>query len=166
MSARQLLEVHDYTSDQENILVTLSIICSIFSFFGALFILFNYFMFNEFKQNFAFKLIFCVAIGDLITSVGDFFGNPEDIHGLCVFQGILSEVGALTSIFWVTAISISIWLIISKATPPTHEDTKKWLKYMHIIIWSIIAFCTILPLTTDSYGPAGGKQHKMNLCVI
>ena len=42
----------------------------------------------------------------------------------------------------------------------------KWLKYMHITIWSIIAFCTILPLTTDSYGPAGGTQNKMKLYII
>ena len=156
MSARELLEVHDYSSQQENVLVIINVICSALSFCGALFILFNYFMFDEFKQNFAFKLIFCVAIGDLVTSLGNFFGNPEDIDGLCIFQGILAEAGALTSILWVTAISLSIWLVISRETPPTQEDTMRWLKYMHIVIWSIITFCTILPLTTNSYGPAGG----------
>ena len=157
MSGRELLnDNHDYSSDQEGILVVLNVIGSILSFCGALFILFNYFTFNEFKQNFAFKLIFCVAIGDLVTSLGNFFGNPEDYDGLCIFQGILAEAGALTSICWVTAISLSIWMVISSETPPTQEDTMRWLKYMHIGIWSIIAICTILPLTTNSYGAAGG----------
>lgn len=156
MSARELLEVHRYTTDQENALVIINVICSTLSFCGAIFILFNYFKFDEFKQNFAFKLIFCVAIGDLVTSVGNFFGNPQHLRGLCIFQGILAEAGALTSILWVTAISLSIWLVISRETPPTQEDTMRWLKYMHIVIWSIIAICTLLPLTTSTYGPAGG----------
>eukprot|EP00483_Globobulimina_turgida_P002069 UN02071 len=156
MSSRQLLETHNYTSGQEDILVVINVICSLFSFFGALFIMFNYLMFPEFKHNFAFKLIFFVAIGDLVSSVSNFFGNPEDNIGLCIFQGLLSEAGALTSICWVTAISVSIWMIISAQSPPTTEDTTRWLKKMHIVIWLYIAICSILPLTTNSYGGAGG----------
>ena len=78
-----------------------------------------------------------VAIGYLITSVGNFFENPEDIDSLCIFQGLRLV-----------------------------HYTMKWLKDMHIIIWSIMAVCTILPLTTDSYGSVGSKQHTMRLCII
>merc|ERR1711933_526420 len=97
-------------------LATVNIFCSTLSFIGAIFIMFNYLTFPEFKQNFAFKLIFCVAIGDLVTSVGNLFGNPEDSTTLCIIQGIMAETGALTSICWVTAISLSIWIIITQQT--------------------------------------------------
>ena len=97
-----------------------------------------------------------VGIGDLVSSISNFFGNPENNDGLCILQGILAESGALASICWVTAISFSIFIVITSDTPPTSGDISKWLKLMHIIIWSYILLCTLLPLFTNSYGPAGG----------
>jgi len=153
--SRALLEVHSYTASQTDTLFALTVICSTLSFLGSLFIIFNYCAFREFKQNFAFKLIFCVAIGDFLSSVGNFLGNPDN-ETVCIVQGMFAELGALTSICWVTAISLSIWLVISRETPPTNEDTAQWLKKMHMVVWSYIIVCVLLPFTTSSYGPAGG----------
>lgn len=158
--ARALLEVHDYTSEEEDVLQALLVACSTMSFLGSLFIIFNYCTFREFKQNFAFKLIFCVAIGDFLSAVGNFFGNPDN-DTMCLIQGMFAELGALTSICWVTAISLSIWLVISRETPPTNEDTSQWLKKMHLVVWTYIIICTLLPFTTSSYGQAGGMNQML-----
>mmetsp|Transcript_60456 Transcript_60456/g.74096 ORF Transcript_60456/g.74096 Transcript_60456/m.74096 type:complete len:367 (+) Transcript_60456:17-1117(+) len=143
-----------YSEKQETILVTLNVIASILSFFGALFIISNYIIFEDLR-NFAFQLILFVAIGDMINCIGNFMGSP-DVGPLCTFQGIVIQFGDLTSFGWVTAIAWSIYTILTREIPPTKADAVRWFKRMHYIIWPTTFILAIFPLILGVYGPNGG----------
>ena len=141
-----------YNEEQIHTLLILNVIASTFSFLGASFIIANYIAFDEFKSNFAFKLILFVAIGDVINSVGNFLGTPSDGSGLCYIQAFLTQFGDIVSFAWVTAIAWIIYTILSREVPPTRQDVEKWYKKIHLVIWPTTLFLSILPFITSSYG--------------
>eukprot|EP01084_Bolivina_argentea_P101793 182428_1 len=145
-----------YTDDQVNILVILNVLASTFSFLGALFIISNFFIFESFKSNFAFKLILFVAIGDIINSVGNFMGSPTPKSGLCLMQAFLTQFGDIVSFAWVTAIAFVIYHVIRREVPPTREDVMRWYKKIHLIIWPTTIFLSILPFFSSNYGYDNG----------
>lgn len=145
-----------YTQDQIDTLVILNIIASTFSFLGATFIIVNFFAFDDFKSNFAFKLILFVAIGDVINSLGNFCGSPDDNTFTCHLQAFLTQFGDIVSFAWVTAIAWVIYNVIRREVPPTRQDVEKWYRRIHYVIWPITAFLSILPWTTDNYGNDNG----------
>jgi len=137
-------------------LVILNVIASTFSFLGATFIILNFFGFEEFKNNFAFKLILFVAIGDIINSVGNFMGSPDDGSALCYMQAFLTQFGDIVSFAWVTAIAWVIYSVISREVQPTREDVEKWYKKIHFVIWPTTLFLSILPFIQGTYGNDNG----------
>lgn len=145
-----------YTSSQIDTLVILNVLASTFSFLGAAFIICNFFAFDEFKNNFAFKLILFVAIGDVINSVGNFCGSPNEGSGLCYIQAFLTQFGDIVSFAWVTAIAWVIYNVISREDPPTREDVEKWYKRIHLLIWPTTLILSILPFFSSSYGNDNG----------
>ena len=115
----------------------------------------NFFAFKEF-QNFAFKLILFVAVGDLINSVGNFLGSPEDDSALCYIQAFLTEFGDIVSFSWVTAIAFVIYNVINREVQPTAEQVQKWYKKIHLVIWPTTLTLAILPFFSGSYGNDNG----------
>lgn len=145
-----------YSQEQIDTLVILNVIASTFSFLGATFIIANFFGFEEFKNNFAFKLILFVAIGDVINSVGNFCGSPDDGTALCYIQAFLTQFGDIVSFAWVTAIAWVIYNVIRREVPPTREDVEKWYKRIHLIIWPVTLLLAILPFFSGTYGNDNG----------
>lgn len=155
-----------YSNTQEKILLGLNVFASICSFLGASFIIGNYCLFASFRNNLAFKLILFVAIGDIINSVGNFMGTPQDIKEVCIMQGLIIQFGDLVSFGWVTAIAWVIYTVITREEPPTKEDVQIWYKRIHFVIWPTATILTILPLTTQSYGPSGGLYVHTHTHII
>eukprot|EP00486_Rosalina_sp_Unknown_P007165 CAMPEP_0201573238 /NCGR_PEP_ID=MMETSP0190_2-20130828/16975_1 /ASSEMBLY_ACC=CAM_ASM_000263 /TAXON_ID=37353 /ORGANISM="Rosalina sp." /LENGTH=371 /DNA_ID=CAMNT_0047999961 /DNA_START=82 /DNA_END=1197 /DNA_ORIENTATION=- len=145
-----------YTQEQVDTLVILNVIASTFSFLGATFIIANFFAFDDFRSNFAFKLILFVAIGDVINSVGNFCGSPDDNTALCHIQAFLTQFGDIVSFAWVTAVAWVIYNVIRREVPPTREDVEKWYRRIHMVIWPSTIILSILPWFTDNYGLDNG----------
>jgi len=145
-----------YTEEQINTLVVLNILASTFSFLGATFIIANFFIFDDFRTNFAFKLILFVAIGDVLNSLGNFMGSPTEGSGLCFLQAFLTQFGDIVSFAWVTAISWVIYHVFSRDEPPTRETAEKWYRRIHFVIWPISLCLSIVPFFSDSYGQDNG----------
>ncbi len=143
----------EYTESEEDILVTLNVIGSTFSFLGASFIFLNYWFFPDLR-SFAFKLVrflfllflrsfcpfFCtkvlmVAIGDMINSVGNFMGSPEKDSAACAIQGFIVQFGDLTSFGWCTAIAWTIYTVLTSENAITKADARNWFRRMHLVIW-------------------------------
>jgi len=96
-----------------------------------------------------------VAVSDLILAISNLMGAPD--HGpLCFIQSILQQIGDISSLLWVVCISWTINRLTTLTMLPTEDDLRTLLVRMHIIIWGITLVSTILPLTTNSYGVAGG----------
>eukprot|EP01083_Nonionella_stella_P093131 260851_1 len=145
-----------YSDEQVDTLVTLNILASTFSFLGAIFIIANFFGFEEFKNNYAFKYILFVAIGDVINSVGNFMGSPSDGSAACFIQAFLTQFGDIFSFAWVTAIAWVIFTVIRREVPPTEGEPMKWYRKVHIVIWTVTLILSILPATTGNYGNDNG----------
>ena len=145
-----------YSQQQVDALVTANIFASTLSFLGATFIIANFFIFDEFRSNFAFKLILFVAIGDVINSLGNFMGSPNEGSAICFFQAFLTQFGDIVSFAWVTAISWVIYNVFSREQPPTRETAEKWYKRIHFVIWPISLLLSIFPFFSDSYGQDNG----------
>jgi len=145
-----------YSDEQVDILVTLNVLASTFSFLGAGFIIANFFAFKDFRSNFAFKLILFVAIGDVLNSLGNFLGSPRDESFLCYLQGFLTQFGDIVSFAWVTAIASVIYKVITAETPPTRNDVERWYRRIHAMIWPTTLLLSILPFFSDSYGNDNG----------
>jgi len=144
-----------YTDEQVDILVTLNIIASSFSFIGACFIIANYFAFKEFR-NFAFKLILFVAVGDVLNSLGNFMGSPQDGSFWCYLQAFITQFGDIVSFAWVTSIAFVIYSVINRETQPTGQQVQKWYKNIHLVIWPTTLCLSILPFFSGSYGNDDG----------
>ena len=110
------------------------------------------------RTQLSYKLILWVSVSDLIFAVGNCMGAPSGDTPACTIQGILIQFGTMSSVFWVVAISwtIDYLMNMSSGKLPTKGKLRKILYIMHIIIWSLTTITTIVPLFTNTYGPAGG----------
>lgn len=146
---------HEYSNKQVDSLVAVNIFGATLSLLGSLFIICNYLMFVVLRKNFAFKLIFMIGISDLILSISNLMGAPD--HGAqCYIQAILQEIGDISGILWVCAVSWTINKLTILTKLPTKQELKELYKRMHIVIFIITIIFALLPLTTSSYGPSGG----------
>eukprot|EP00483_Globobulimina_turgida_P009865 UN09884 len=144
-----------YTAQQIDTLTNITVAGSVLSMIGSLFIVINYFMLSSLRNNFAFKLLLWVAITDLIDAVGSIV--PVDENGtLCILQSMTKQFGDNGSLAWVVAIAWTIYHLANAQQIPTKPELNRSLKKMHVVIWTITIITTILPLTTNSYGVAGG----------
>lgn len=156
--------VTSFTKDQAGTLETINIIVSIFSILGSMFVMGCYFRFNDLR-NFAFYLVFMVAVSDFFYSIGFFLGDAggnDDTHlgassDLCTLQSILISYFGLTSLFWSVSIAYTLHQGFLKENPsfkPSEID-KHRVKFM-VACWCIPVVLSLLPLTTESYGDTGG----------
>jgi hypothetical protein len=140
-------------------LVTLNVIAAFFSFCGASFVVWNYWKFDIIRSKFTFKLILFVAVGDIINSLGNFMGSPDDgkkWRGVCILQAFLLQFGDIFSFCWVTSLSWIIYRSITIEEPPSPEDIARWYRNLHMIIWPTTLLLAVLPFIGNTYGPSGG----------
>eukprot|EP01084_Bolivina_argentea_P262174 443299_1 len=147
--------VHYFHDNQVDTIVMIMMVSSTLSFIGALFVIINYFLIKSLRDQLSYKLILWIGVSDLMYAAGNLLGAPTD-NFVCILQGMVTQFGNVASILWVVAVSWTIDYLTSVKTLPTKGKLRKILRYMHIIIWSLSALATIIPLFTNTYGPAGG----------
>eukprot|EP00494_Astrolonche_serrata_P032202 UN32471 len=121
---------------------------------GAIFIISMY-LYCERLKTFAFRLVFFMAISDFFTAFGGVFGdtfsNDEDSAG-CYFQGIVIQLGSLSSILWTTVISHCIQEVVLKR----NMNVEEYISYYQGYVYGVTIVLSFLPFTTESYGDASG----------
>ena len=126
-------------------------------------VIWNHFFFVSLRKNFAFKLALMIAITDLILAISNLMGAPNP-GTMCYVQAFLQEIGDISGILWVCTVSWTIHKITTLDRTPTKMEQQKLFCRMHVVIWTLTVVITLLPLTTSSYGVAGGwcwiKGHK------
>jgi hypothetical protein len=109
---------------------------------------------HHYKLGYGHTLIFLLAISDFIHSMSSFVKTSgfmaEEADSRCIAQGILMNIGELSSVCWTTVISLSIYL-----STKVLDFTKlhKWYFFIYTFVFSLIF--TIGPYITKSYGQAG-----------
>jgi len=156
--------------DQEWTINTLVTATTVFSFLGSLFIISSLLFWthghrlgfprnekvNLSKEKIAFRLVFNVGVSDLFYEVSFWFtdpNTPSESHS-CRFSGWLQQFGTLSSIMWVTCITYVIHTVVTN--PARFESITSDMWKFHAVIWSTSFFTSFLPMTTSSYGQAGG----------
>lgn len=85
----------------------INIVCTPFSLMGCVYLL--YYNFRSFKFSFSSKLVFCLAISDLLLTLVDVM----EIFNLggqnCVFQGFIRMTGIYSNMLWTAEILMVLY---------------------------------------------------------
>lgn len=98
-------------------LIKTNIILSVFSFLGSLTIILLY-CFNKNLNSFVFKLVFYLAISELLFSIGNFLSfdllreEPNEI--ICDVQSVIINFTDYSTLTWICIISYTIYNLIFK----------------------------------------------------
>jgi len=88
------------TAEQAEIVLYINMICTPFSLAGVFYMIYSYFKANG--KNFTNKLVFCLALSDLLITVVDlleiFYPNTEN----CTVIGFLRVTGIYSNMLWTT----------------------------------------------------------------
>eukprot|EP01084_Bolivina_argentea_P133151 234979_1 len=144
----------EYSHSQTNTLRIVIFICNASSIFAASFIILSEFFCRSLRCNFACKLIFYVAISNLIASIGNIiryhnsglFHLYPDTEELCTAQGIVRQFGNISYVLWILIISYTMNYLTSRKSYPSSIELDRIFPIMHIIVWSISILLTLLPL--------------------
>jgi len=121
-----------------------------FSFLSSLFIIISFLRFKKLRK-FSFTLVVMLSFSDMGCCVSYFMGNPTSSTTLCTFQGFLQTFFELSSLLWVTLIAWTLWRKVV-----LQRDSRQDLVKYSVFSFGISLIAAILPLTTSSYGSAGG----------
>jgi len=139
-----------FSEEQDNYLFQLNMVCSSLSFCGSLTV-FASFVYFAHLRTFAFRLIFFIAVSDMIASLGRLYGQPVSSEW-CQLQSFQTNVFDLCSIFWVASVAT----VINHVRVGTNFNGERHMRLSHMIIWPSALIISVLPFITNSYGPAGG----------
>ena len=108
--------MNKYSDEETKLISILSIISSILSLSGSLFICMMFILFSELR-SFAFKVIFFLSFSDILLSVAAFLvtdtDNMKNSNALCQFQSILSTFAGLSSILWTSIIAYIVYQTVN-----------------------------------------------------
>lgn len=128
-------------------------IMSTLSAIGSLSILFTFQ--PSFRNRIAqrqVQIIAYIAISDLLTSLGSIVGYPANGDFACWWEGIVTNVFSLSSIYWSLDVMIHLYRIV------VFGKLKQVGLVDHVLCWGIPLLATMLPLINSTYGAQGGDN--------
>jgi len=80
-----------------------------------------------------------------------FLGHRAELvgEGLCTLQGMTQQFFELASVLWTVVIGLTLWSSVVRQVKMENRAA------MHGFAWGTSFIIMLLPLSTDSYGPAG-----------
>jgi len=141
---------------EQEIVRDISIGASVFSFVGCIFIIACYTKFRDLR-SFAFELVLCLSISDLISSFVKLWGDAGN-HGkvLCWLQAFLMAFGELASVLWAAALAFVLHMAFLRGDPAFGPSSiVQYRKKFHGAVWGTTLGLSLLPSFTGSYGDIG-----------
>jgi hypothetical protein len=111
----------------------------------SLFVMLTYVLFPRLQGKLFMKIITLISLCDFIANSTVIFGEPYN-HELCFLQGLLQQFFYVASWIWTVIMTYLLYSLVTKGKITLPE----WA--MHFISWSVALLCTVLPLTTSTYG--------------
>lgn len=101
--------VNEFNLSQQEIILSIISVTSVFSLVGSLFIILTYLIFRE-TRTFGTSLIFFLSISDFMTSISWFPWSTKEI--LCIIQAASLQFFEVASCLWSFTISYCIFQVI------------------------------------------------------
>jgi hypothetical protein len=134
----------NYSSDQGICML----IPSLISMFACLYVMFVLY-FSGFSQNNVYmEMIFYITICELGTAIGGSLGAFSSPNVGCWIQALITNYFPLAAIFWSTALMNQLYFTLLNAKKAKTIHIK-----FYIFCWVFPLVATLLPLTTNTYGP-------------
>ena len=98
------------------------------------------------------RIIVYIAVSNLFASLGSIVGTPMDRSFACWWEGIVTNIFALTSIYWCLNVTVILYQIV------VHSTARSIGIIDHVLCWGVPVLATFLPFTTRfTYGSPGGE---------
>lgn len=132
----------------------------VFTFFALIL-----FYIHSNNRNKKYKLlILYITTSDFICSFGTLLGLARDGTTYCWFQGLVTNVFPLCSLFWTSMIVLQLYSVLynksdngDKLTDKNEKD-QSWSIITHAICWIVPIMLSIVPLMNSTYGCADGEE--------
>jgi len=88
------------SAEQQEIVLYINMVCTPFSIAGACYMIYSYF--KSGAKSFSSKLVFCLALSDMLLSIVDLLEifDPNDEN--CMVIGFLRVTGIYSNMLWTT----------------------------------------------------------------
>ena len=125
---------------------SLSMFCaSLLSVIGSLSTL-TVLLFPDLRIKPVMRISIFINISNLLTACGSIVGEPLDKSNECYYQGIITNIFTLSSIFWCGIASYMLYTIV------VLSDPYKINIYAHLVCWVLPTAVTFLPFINSTYG--------------
>ena len=105
-------------------------------------------IFPSMRKQIFVQLISYAALCTFMTSLGTWFGFPDDGSMACTAQAVIISFFSKASWFWLTIISLELFSIF---VYEKYFFTQPAL-YMNLAVWPLTLFLTFIPLSTTKFG--------------
>lgn len=117
----------------------------IFGLAGSLFVILSFVIFPQLR-SFNKKLVMCLAISDLLSSVADimsfgFFSSKLHASGFCTVQAILIQYSEVSSFIWSLIIAIHLYVC---AVHNVADETAKRLMPLYAVCGFLVPGLPVL----------------------
>jgi hypothetical protein len=90
------------SAEQQEIVLYINMICTPFSIAGACYMIYSYF--KSGAKSFSSKLVFCLALSDMLLSIVDLLQIFDPNYENCTVIGFLRVAGVYSNMLWTTQI--------------------------------------------------------------
>ncbi|KAL9233959.1 hypothetical protein vseg_008890 [Gypsophila vaccaria] len=125
--------------EERRILARVNIGASSLSMLGSGFVLLCFLLLKDLRNKFSFKLVFFLALSDLLCSFFNIIGDPSTGF-FCYAQGYSTHFFCVASFLWTTTIAFTL-----HRTVVLHKtDVDAFEPLFHLFVWGSSLFMTIL----------------------
>ncbi|KAM7279141.1 hypothetical protein ACFE04_006275 [Oxalis oulophora] len=137
------------TPDQRQMLRAVNLGASSLSFVGSTFIVLCYVLFKELRK-FSFKLVFYLAISDMLCSFFSIVGDPSNGF-VCYSQGYTTHFFCVASFLWTTTIAFTLHRTVVK-----HKaDVEDLESIFHLYVWGTSLVMTVMRSISNNHSHLG-----------
>jgi hypothetical protein len=128
-----------------DISLTMHVLSSV-SILACISILVTPLWFPHLRDKISIKYSIYIAASNLISAVGSSLGSVPTGSIECWFQGFITNIFTLSSIFWTTFVTRTLYIIVIGGK---YEYISWW---QHVTCWVLPVIVSTLPLINATYG--------------
>jgi len=110
-------------------------------------------LFPDLRIKPVIRVALFINISNLLTACGSIVGEPLDRTIECYYEGIITNIFTLSSIFWCGIVSFMLYTIVVLSEP------YKINYRTHLFCWLLPILLTFLPFINSTYGAPGDQDY-------